>query len=280
MGYNCFGLRITSWNANGVRSRIVELHDFIDKHNPDLILLQETHLGPGDTLQVPNYTTYRNDRPTLPVKEMLSLDESLMKFKGRLSYKQFNPSKRARFGIKFYKICESKSGYCSGFKIYTGNDKDIETSVSASESIVMKMVEPFLGKGYTLFLDNWYSSPQLYLNLLKKKMNVIGTVRSNRKNMPKTLSLQKLKRGEVATQSTSGLLALKWKGKKDVYLLSTKHKNSEMIDTGKMRWDKKKVVHKIIKLACIIEYNDGMGGVDWQDQVIACFPIMKKFMKG
>ncbi|GFR25622.1 RNA-directed DNA polymerase from mobile element jockey [Trichonephila clavata] len=68
MGYNCFELRITSWNANGVRSRIVELRDFIDKHNPDLILLQETHLGSGDTLQIPNFTTYRNDRLTLPTQ--------------------------------------------------------------------------------------------------------------------------------------------------------------------------------------------------------------------
>ncbi|GFR11775.1 putative RNA-directed DNA polymerase from transposon X-element [Trichonephila clavata] len=69
MGYNCFGLRLTSWNANGVRSRIVELRDFIDKHSPDLILLQETHLGSGDTLQIPNYTTYRDDRPTLPTQK-------------------------------------------------------------------------------------------------------------------------------------------------------------------------------------------------------------------
>ncbi|KAG0433428.1 PiggyBac transposable element-derived protein 4 [Dictyocoela muelleri] len=233
--------------------------------------------------KVDSIVKYFNDifKKIYSPEEMLSLDESLMKFKGRLSYIQFNPSKRARFGIKFYKICESKSGYCSGFKIYTGNDKNIDPSVSASESIVMKMVKPFLGKGYTLFLDNWYSSPQLYFNLLKKKINVIGTVRPNRKNMPKTLVLDKLKRGEVATQSTSGLLALKWKDKKDVYLLSTKHKNSEIIDTGKMRWDKKKKeVHKIIKPACVIEYNFGMGGVDRQDQVTACFPIMKKFMKG
>ncbi|GFW28579.1 probable RNA-directed DNA polymerase from transposon X-element [Trichonephila clavipes] len=63
---DCFGLRITSWNANGVKSRIVELRDFIDKHSPDIVLIQETHLGPGDTLHIPNFTTYRNDRPTPP----------------------------------------------------------------------------------------------------------------------------------------------------------------------------------------------------------------------
>lgn len=41
------------------------------------------------------------------MEENVAIDESLMKFKGRMSYKQFNPSKRARFGIKFYKLCES-----------------------------------------------------------------------------------------------------------------------------------------------------------------------------
>jgi len=34
------------------------------------------------------------------MQEDIAIDESLMNFKGRLSYKQFNPSKRTRFGIK------------------------------------------------------------------------------------------------------------------------------------------------------------------------------------
>ncbi|GFU03089.1 probable RNA-directed DNA polymerase from transposon X-element [Trichonephila clavipes] len=48
------------------RSRTVELRDFIDKHHPDIVLIQETHLGPGDTFHIPNFTTYRNDRPYAP----------------------------------------------------------------------------------------------------------------------------------------------------------------------------------------------------------------------
>ncbi|GFY55931.1 hypothetical protein TNIN_148051 [Trichonephila inaurata madagascariensis] len=38
-------LRITSWNSNGVRSRIAELSEFVDKPSPDIVLIQETHLG-------------------------------------------------------------------------------------------------------------------------------------------------------------------------------------------------------------------------------------------
>ncbi|GFT91425.1 putative RNA-directed DNA polymerase from transposon BS [Trichonephila clavipes] len=50
------------WNANGVRSHVVELREFVDKHHPDLILIQETHLRPGPNFNIPNYTTHRNDR--------------------------------------------------------------------------------------------------------------------------------------------------------------------------------------------------------------------------
>ncbi|GFW73553.1 hypothetical protein TNCV_4327101 [Trichonephila clavipes] len=64
MVFSCFGLRIAAWNANGVRSRIVELRDFINKHSLDIILIQETHLRPGVSIRVPNYTLYRNDTQT------------------------------------------------------------------------------------------------------------------------------------------------------------------------------------------------------------------------
>ncbi|XP_046142213.1 piggyBac transposable element-derived protein 4-like [Osmia bicornis bicornis] len=70
--------------------------------------------------------------------EYVSIDESLMKYKGRLAYKQFNPSKRARFGLKIYKLCEASTGFCHGFKIYTGQDK-IDRNDSASENVVIEL---------------------------------------------------------------------------------------------------------------------------------------------
>ncbi|GFV22854.1 hypothetical protein TNCV_4600191 [Trichonephila clavipes] len=55
--------QLASWNANGIKSRIVEVRDFIDKHHSDVFLIQESHLGPGDSIHFPNYTVYRTDRP-------------------------------------------------------------------------------------------------------------------------------------------------------------------------------------------------------------------------
>ncbi|KAK3924602.1 putative RNA-directed DNA polymerase from transposon X-element [Frankliniella fusca] len=58
-------LSILSWNVNGLRKRLTELDMLIEKHNPDILMLQETMLG-QTTLQGshPNYILLRKDRPT------------------------------------------------------------------------------------------------------------------------------------------------------------------------------------------------------------------------
>ena len=134
----------------------------------------------------------------------------------------------------------------------------------------MELSESIINKGYTLFLDNWYSSPYLFLKLHQKKTNVIGTVRKDRKNMPKDIQ----KKSESVYRSSNNLLVMRWKDKRDVYILSTKHENAEMVEYT----DKQK--NKIMKPKCILEYNKGMGRIDQQDQMLACFPIMRKYSKG
>ncbi|KAM9305480.1 piggyBac transposable element-derived protein 4-like [Gastrophryne carolinensis] len=49
----------------------------------------------------------------------ISIDESLMAYKGRLSWIQYIASMRARFGIKSYMLCESATGYIWNSVIYT-----------------------------------------------------------------------------------------------------------------------------------------------------------------
>lgn len=170
-----------------------------------------------------------------PDKDM-SIDESLMKFKGRLGSLGcvvFVRIKRARYGIKFYKLCGSKSGYYLSFKMYTGDSQSSSADdFDTSENVVKELSKLILDKSYTLYLDNWYSSPKIFEYLLTRDINAIGTVRKNgknRKSMPKELTEMKLKKGETgetATRSSRGILALKWSDRKDVYLLSTKHTNT------------------------------------------------------
>lgn len=55
-------LQIVFWNANGVSNKRDEIVEFVSHLRPDLLLVQETLLKPTQTVRVPNYTTYRNDR--------------------------------------------------------------------------------------------------------------------------------------------------------------------------------------------------------------------------
>ncbi|GFX62220.1 putative RNA-directed DNA polymerase from transposon BS [Trichonephila clavipes] len=55
-------LLMVTWNAYGVRTRICELQDFLNKYKPDIMALQETWLRPSPTLALANYKVYRYDR--------------------------------------------------------------------------------------------------------------------------------------------------------------------------------------------------------------------------
>lgn len=156
-------------------------------------------------------------------------------------------------------MCEESTGFCHGFKICTGQDK-IDSNDSASENVVMELSKSIINKGYTLFLDNWYSSPDLFLTLHQKKTNVIGTVRKNRKNMPKDFPQRILKKGECVWRCCNNLIALRWKDRRDVYMISTKHESVEMVEQSDKQLQKETVDH--------------------QDQMLSCFPIMRKVIKG
>ena len=88
----------------------------------------------------------------------VTIDESLMLYKGRLGWIQYIPSKRARFGIKFYLLCESKSDYVYDMIIYTGKGKRMNKKyehLPIFSLIVMTLLEPLLGKGYCLTTDKF-----------------------------------------------------------------------------------------------------------------------------
>lgn len=103
-----------------------------------------------------------------------------MKFRGRLCpLHSVHRTKRASFGIKCFKLCESKTGYCSTFQIYTGN-KPTPKDVLASAETALKLSKSFLDKDYIIFTDNWYSSP-LFFKHMSKNTYAVGTVKMNRK---------------------------------------------------------------------------------------------------
>jgi hypothetical protein len=192
--------------------------------------------------------------------QCIAVDESLMLWKGRLAMKQYIPMKRARFGLKSYELCESKTGYIWNSIVHIGTAMQLLESRDGLKSsrIVLSLIHDLLGKGYCLFTDNWYSSPALFKELSDNQTDAVGTVRLNRQNMPADLR-RKITRGQVIACYMSEMMALKWKDKKDVSMLSTFHGN-EMEIVQNFRGERAKPVS-------IVNYNHNMGGVDLAETV-------------
>lgn len=85
------------------------------------------------------------------------IDESLILFKGRLAFKQYIPSKRHRFGMKVFVLCDCETGIILDMIMYTGTNVVDIPNVSRNDPlgksgvIVKKMMAPYLGKGHIVY---------------------------------------------------------------------------------------------------------------------------------
>lgn len=198
---------------------------------------------------------------------MFAFDESMIPFRGRISFRQYIKSKRHRYGLKIFKLCTS-FGYTYSIQIYTG--KQFWTQGSVPTHVVMTLAQPLFNKGHTVCTDNWYTSLDLANKLLAKKTHLIGTIKINRRGLPKEVTGQKLNRGEIAAkQNRKGVTILKWKDTRDVTMLSTKH----TIDYVHYKNKRGNITEKP---RMIQEYNKAKAAVDLSDQMTAyCSPLRK-----
>lgn len=156
------------------------------------------------------------ERIYIPERD-ISIDESLMAFKGNISWKQFIPTKRARFGLKFFMMCESESIYIIKTILYTGKSTEKSNEDCTSTTfIVLKLCEKLLHKGYCLIMDNYYNSPELCDLLLASRTDVYGTLRCNRKGLPDGLRKTKLKKDEAVCWVKEGIVVMNWCDKKNL----------------------------------------------------------------
>ena len=135
--------------------------------------------------------------------------------------------------------------------------------------------EPYLESGRTVCTDNYYSSIPLAQCLLEHKTHLVGTLRANRKGLPATVCDARLKKGElVARENDMGMTVMKWKDKRDVLVLSTKH-DGTMKRTGK----KNRHGENVIKPEAVIFYNSTKQGIDLSDQLSSYHTAVRKSVR-
>ena len=118
-------------------------------------------------------------------------------------FKQYIPKKHKRFGIKIFKLWDS-TGYTYDMKVYLGKDRQRTAQhVTATHATVTELIRTTEGRGHKLYMDNFFSSPELFDDLANKQIYCCGTVRPNRRGMPQDLrpKTTKLKRGNIRVRT-------------------------------------------------------------------------------
>ena len=112
---------------------------------------------------------------------LLSIDERMVKSKGRSGMRQYIRDKPIKWGYKLWVLADAKTGYTSNFFVYTGKQEGT-IQHGLGYKVVFDLLEDFKNQGYHIFIDNFYTSVQLLQDLHKLKTFVTGTMLINRKN--------------------------------------------------------------------------------------------------
>ncbi|KAJ8352145.1 hypothetical protein SKAU_G00236210 [Synaphobranchus kaupii] len=212
--------------------------------------------------------------------EQLSIDESMVSFRGRIFFRQYIPSKRHWFGIKNFVLTDASTNYTYIWDVYTGGAYTFNRETGIGHSTVMTLMNHgnLLGKGHTVYTDNLYTSPALYKALHAQNTGACGTVRVNRRGMPPGLRNLKLKPTEPPVFFESfPLLAASFRDAGIVTVLSTVNDNA-VISKGVR--SKGPDGHRVLKKPkAVDDYYRYMGGVDRADQLCSYYAYQHRVMK-
>ncbi|GFR80383.1 PiggyBac transposable element-derived protein 4 [Elysia marginata] len=182
-------------------------------------------------------------------EQNICIDEAMCPWRGC----SFMKDKPTKWGIKFYELCESSSGYVWSFKIMSG-----EVNVSNKPfDVVHRLIHPLLNSGHCLYVDNYYCNPALCGSLAANNTMVVGTVHANRVGLPKEFMQRSLVTGEMDYLRLNQVTVIRWKDKREVNVLTTKHL-PEMAEHRTRTGVKQKPT-------AVIDYTANMCGVDLSD---------------
>uniref|UniRef100_A0A3B3S9X1 PiggyBac transposable element-derived protein domain-containing protein n=1 Tax=Paramormyrops kingsleyae TaxID=1676925 RepID=A0A3B3S9X1_9TELE len=114
-------------------------------------------------------------------EENHSIDEQMIPFKGKLGMKQHIKNKPQKWGIKVFTRA-GVTGLVYDFEVYTGKGTVTnERGLGVAGEVVLRLIsEVPKGLNYKCFFDNWFTSPELIVELKKMGILTVATINRNR----------------------------------------------------------------------------------------------------
>ena len=274
-GYNIRTSERDYWS----KSKTLNSEAFIETMSRNKFLLIKRYLHAADNLNLgqskmakvkPLYDLLNKKLQMFGIlHHKLSIDESMVPYYGRHSCKQFIKSKPIRFGYKLWMLCSS-DGVPYHADIYEGRTDQNEVGPLGSR-VVLKLLQVCKNpENHHIFMDNFFTSYDLLVQLKAKNFKATGTVRENRlKHCPliETKMMKKKERGSYDYRSDGKIEVVKWNDNSVVTLCSN-ITGVQPINKVKRRV-KGKGDTTVTQPAIVKEYNQGMGGVDLLDRSLS-----------
>ena len=210
----------------------------------------------------------------------VSLDESMVNWKGKSRYKQYIRSKPIRWGFKFFCLCDPETGYFKDFELYTGR-KTVQEKYGLCTDIVLMLAHrnALEWSKCVIIADNYYTSPQLISVLASKDIGFVGTCQLTRRHVPANLIKFNERGPNIDRGSTKSafiilhdvnsalpnvpLFCVSWYDNRASNFLATAGGLAKQAILRRLRNGKQEQVScpKLVRI-----YTEKMGGVDLADQ--------------
>ena len=251
-------------------------HDLFPRDRFESIMHTMLHVSPTEAVSKAKIEPFINKlvenfkKAYYPYQDV-SIDEMVIKWKGRSKYKMYNPMKPEKYHIKTFGLCCATTGYAYSILPYFGKETDYSETMSecgASEKVFEYLLRP-LGAGHHIFADRYYTTKILIEYLTSNNFYYTGTLQANRKGFPVDIKQSKLAhmQHKFWRSETSGILLVMWKdkAKKPVIMVSTHG------EQGISMVEMKKTKKIVAKPTIINTYNVSMNGCDRLDQFVSYY---------
>ena len=149
--------------------------------------------------------------------EHISIDEGMLKWRGRLSFRVYMKNKSVKYGIKSNILANLKTHYCWNLDIFHRLKKTLKETVQGM------LTEKCLHLWHSLYMDNFYNSVDLSLALLDQKVHTVGTLRKHRGKPSAIKNTQRMQHHDIRAVDNGKVMVLAWKDKQIIKAISIIH---------------------------------------------------------
>ena len=145
-------------------------------------------------------------------------------------FKQYMPLKLVTHGIKLWSLACSITKYVLNLEVYVGAANEVIVALPSHAcgsrvGVVARLTQGWKNRNHTVVMDNFFSSPMLFNDLLTRGFYAVGTIWQSKLGYPFGLNVPakdvQRRTLQIHMHRDKKMCAIQWMDTKGVHFLST-----------------------------------------------------------